>query len=109
MLDLSWSPDRIWSLAGRPLPPKPGAQPIGGRIGSTKHDVGVTRAARKMGGSSERARRRFQMFLTLFVILLVLWLLGFFAFHVASGLIHILLIIAVISLLFHLFRGRSVA
>ena len=56
MLDLSWSPDRIWSLAGRPLPPKPGAQPIGGRIGSTKHDVGVTRAVRKTGGSSERTK-----------------------------------------------------
>jgi len=35
------------------------------------------------------------MFMTLFVVLLVLWLLGFFAFHVAGGLIHILLIIAV--------------
>lgn len=49
------------------------------------------------------------MFLTLFAILLVMWLLGLFAFHVAGGLIHILLIIAVISLLVHLFRGRSVA
>jgi hypothetical protein len=49
------------------------------------------------------------MFLTLFVILLVMWLLGLFAFHVAGGLIHILLIVAVISLLVHLFRGRSVA
>jgi len=49
------------------------------------------------------------MLLTLFVVLLVMWLLGFFAFHVAGGLIHILLIIAVISLLFHLFRGRSEA
>ena len=49
------------------------------------------------------------MFLTLFIVLLVLWLLGFFAFHVASGLIHILLIVAVISLLVHLFRGRSAA
>jgi hypothetical protein len=49
------------------------------------------------------------MFLTLFVVLLVMWLLGFFAFHVASGLIHILLIVAVISLLMHLFRGRSAA
>ena len=46
------------------------------------------------------------MFLALFVILLVLWLLGFFAFHVASGLIHILLVIAVIFLVVHLFRGR---
>jgi hypothetical protein len=49
------------------------------------------------------------MFLTLFVILLVMWLLGFFAFHIAGGLIHLLLIIAVIALLVHLFRGRSVA
>jgi hypothetical protein len=43
------------------------------------------------------------------VILLVMWMLGFFAFHVAGGLIHLLLIIAVISLVFHFIRGRSVA
>jgi hypothetical protein len=49
------------------------------------------------------------MFMTLFVILLVMWLLGFFAFHVAGGLIHILLIIAVISLLLHFFRGSRTA
>ena len=49
------------------------------------------------------------MFLGLFLILVVLWLLGFFAFHVAGGLIHLLLIVAVISLVLHLFRGRSMA
>jgi hypothetical protein len=49
------------------------------------------------------------MFLTLFVILLVMWLMGFFAFHVAGGLIHLLLIVAVISLVAHLFRSRSAA
>jgi hypothetical protein len=49
------------------------------------------------------------MFLTLFAVLLVMWLLGFFAFHVAGGLIHLLLIIAVISLVAHFFGGRSVA
>jgi hypothetical protein len=49
------------------------------------------------------------MFLALFVILLVMWMLGFFAFHVAGGLIHFLLIVAVISLVLHLFRGRSTA
>lgn len=47
------------------------------------------------------------MFMTLFVILLVMWLLGLFAFHVAGGLIHLLLIIAVISLIMHFFRGRT--
>jgi hypothetical protein len=54
-------------------------------------------------------KRRLEMFLGLFVILLVMWLLGFLAFHVAGGLIHLLLVIAVISLVVHLFRGRSVA
>jgi hypothetical protein len=49
------------------------------------------------------------MFLGLFVILRLMWLLGFFAFHVAGGLIHLLLIIAVISLVVHFFRGRSIA
>jgi hypothetical protein len=49
------------------------------------------------------------MFLTLFVVLLIMWVMGFFAFHVAGGLIHLLLIVALISLVLHLFRGRSVA
>jgi hypothetical protein len=49
------------------------------------------------------------MLLTLFVILLVMWMLGFFAFHVAGGLIHVLLIIAAISLVMHLVRGRRAA
>jgi hypothetical protein len=40
-------------------------------------------------------------------VLIVLWLLGFFAFHVSTGLIHILLVIGVVMLLVHLFRGRS--
>ena len=46
------------------------------------------------------------MFLVLFFILLVLWLLGFAAFHVAGGLIHLLLIVAVISLIVHFVSGR---
>jgi hypothetical protein len=46
------------------------------------------------------------VFLVLFIVLLVLWAMGFLAFHVASGLIHLLLIVAVISLVLHLFQGR---
>lgn len=50
------------------------------------------------------------MFLTLFVILLLAWIMGFVAFHVAGGLIHLLLIVAVISLVLHFVRGgRSIA
>jgi hypothetical protein len=47
------------------------------------------------------------IFLVLFFILLAIWLVGWVAFHAAGGLIHLLLIVAVISLLLHLFRGRS--
>jgi uncharacterized membrane protein YtjA (UPF0391 family) len=45
------------------------------------------------------------MLWTIFVILLVLWLLGF-SFHIAGGLIHILLVIAVIVLVVNLVTGR---
>jgi hypothetical protein len=46
------------------------------------------------------------MFLGLFIVLLVAWLLGWAAFHIAGGLIHLLLIVAVISLIVHVGRGR---
>jgi hypothetical protein len=45
------------------------------------------------------------VFTILFIILLIAWLLGFTVFHVASGLIHILLVVAVISLILHFVRG----
>ena len=45
------------------------------------------------------------MLWTVFVVILVLWLLGF-SFHVAGSLIHLLLVIAVIVLIFNLISGR---
>jgi hypothetical protein len=45
----------------------------------------------------------------LFVILLVAWISGFTVFHVAGGLIHLLLIFAVISLVLHFVTGRRTA
>jgi hypothetical protein len=42
----------------------------------------------------------------LFIILLIAWLGGFAVFHVAGGLIHLLLIFAVISLILHFVLGR---
>jgi hypothetical protein len=46
------------------------------------------------------------MFLTIAIILVILWALGLFAFHVTSGLIHILLIIGIIALIWHFVAGR---
>jgi Family of unknown function (DUF5670) len=51
---------------------------------------------------------RRNMLWTIFVILLVLWLLGF-SFHVAGGLVHVLLVVAVVVLLFNLLGGRRSA
>ncbi len=45
------------------------------------------------------------MLWTIFVIVLVLWMLGF-GFHVAGGLIHLLLVIALIILVINLVSGR---
>ncbi len=47
------------------------------------------------------------MLLTIAIILAVLWLLGVFAFHVAGGIIHIVLVVAVIALILHFVRGRG--
>jgi hypothetical protein len=85
---------RLWFPAGKP--------------------VGITRALESLasaakcphavtGGSPERIKE-ISMFLALFVIFLVFWLLGFLAFHIAGGFIHLLLVVAVISLVVHFLR-----
>jgi Family of unknown function (DUF5670) len=48
------------------------------------------------------------MLWTIFVIVVVLWLLGF-SFHIGGGLIHLLLVIALIVLVFNLLSGRRSA
>lgn len=47
------------------------------------------------------------MLSTLIVILLVLWLLGMATSYTAGGLIHILLVIAVIVVLYRIITGRK--
>jgi len=46
------------------------------------------------------------MIWTIAVLLFVLWLLGFGVFHVAGGLIHLLLVLAVIAIAYQLVTGR---
>ncbi|MGA8212828.1 MAG: lmo0937 family membrane protein [Candidatus Sulfotelmatobacter sp.] len=40
-------------------------------------------------------------------VLIVLWLLGFFAFHITTGFIHIVLVVGLVLLVVHLLTGRS--
>ncbi len=50
------------------------------------------------------------MLMTIGIVLLVLWALGLFAFHVSTSLIHVLIVLAVIAIVLHLVRGgRSIA
>lgn len=46
------------------------------------------------------------MLVTLAVVLFILWALGFLAFHVGGGLIHLLLVVALIVIVFRLITGR---
>ena len=48
------------------------------------------------------------MLWTIFVVLLILWLLGF-SLHVGGGLIHLLLVVALVVLVINLVSGRRVA
>jgi len=45
--------------------------------------------------------------MTLALVLLILWALGFFVFKTVGAIIHVLLIVAVISFLLHVIRGRK--
>jgi hypothetical protein len=48
------------------------------------------------------------MLWTIFLVLAVLWLLGF-SFNVGGGLIHLLLVVALVVLIYNLLSGRRVA
>lgn len=48
------------------------------------------------------------MLWTIAVVLLVLWLLGFVVVPIGGGLIHLLLVVAVIVIIFQLLSGRRV-
>ena len=45
---------------------------------------------------------------TIAVVLVLLWLLGFVTSYTMGGLIHVLLVIAVVVILLRLFQGRRV-
>jgi Family of unknown function (DUF5670) len=54
-----------------------------------------------------RQEKRSSMFLILALVLFLAWIGGFVVFHTAGFLIHLLLLCAVVSIIFHFLRGRS--
>jgi Family of unknown function (DUF5670) len=57
----------------------------------------------------DRKKKGDVMLAAIAAVLLVLWLLGFIAFHVTFGAIHLLLVIAVVLFVAHFLTGRSAA
>ena len=49
------------------------------------------------------------MLFTIAIILIILWALGFFVVHIGGGLIHALLVIALIVIVYRLVTGQRVA
>jgi len=49
------------------------------------------------------------MLFTIAIVLFILWALGFFVVHIGGGLIHILLVIALIVIVYRLLTGQRVA
>ena len=46
------------------------------------------------------------IYIIAFMVLVIAWVCGWIVFHVTSGLIHILLVVALVSLILHFVRGR---
>lgn len=55
-----------------------------------------------------KSPKEVEMLEAIVIILVVLWALGFFAFHVGGGLIHALIVIALVILIVRLLKGRRV-
>jgi apolipoprotein N-acyltransferase len=60
------------------------------------------------GKDEQPEQRRLTMLWTIFVVLGILWLLGF-SLHVGGGLIHLLLVVALVVLVINLLSGRRSA
>jgi hypothetical protein len=60
------------------------------------------------GAAHAPERKSNTMLWTIFVILLVLWLLGLVSGYTLGGFVHVLLVIAVIVLIINLIQGRKV-
>ena len=61
---------------------------------------------KEITGKYEREETMFGM---LAAVLIVLWMLGFFAFHVTTGFIHVALIVGIVLLVMHFVRGGRIA
>jgi hypothetical protein len=62
----------------------------------------------KSGGNSGYGKRRRNMLETIIVVLVILWLLGLVTSHTMGGLLHVLLVLAIVVVLIRVIQGRRV-
>jgi hypothetical protein len=77
----------------------------GCQTGEVAHSVAF---GRWMSSSPGHGERRSKMLETIAVILIALWLLGFLTSYTMGGLIHALLVIAIVVIAIRLIQGRRV-
>jgi hypothetical protein len=68
--------------------------------------ISATEPPRAKKGKGKAQPKGIHMLWTIFVILLVLWLLGLVSSYTLGGFIHILLVIAIVILIINLIQGR---
>ncbi|WP_252263385.1 lmo0937 family membrane protein [Paracidobacterium acidisoli] len=56
--------------------------------------------------TEQKQKERKEMLWTLFVILLIAWLVGLIGFHIVAWYIHVLLVVALVVLIIQLITGR---
>jgi hypothetical protein len=69
--------------------------------------IGLTEVLKRRSGVNKEGGK--EMLWTIFVILLVLWLLGVVSSYTIGGFIHILLVLALVVLLINIIGGRRTA
>jgi hypothetical protein len=75
-------------------------------VGALTDRVSGYRYVRRVADGADHLSGGISMLVWLAVILLVAWLLGWGVFHVAGGLIHLLLVIALVVFLVNFISGR---
>ena len=77
---------------------------------STSEQIFVSAAANlTQRGQLIDFKRVIKMLWTLFLILVVLWFLGFVTSYTLGGFIHLLLVVAIVVLLIRVIQGRRIA
>jgi uncharacterized protein DUF5670 len=77
---------------------------------STQDITGSSRSMKiRRDARHSPARERRPMFMTVAIILVLLWALGAFVVPVGGGLIHLLLVLALIAIVWHFMTGRRIA